>query len=452
MACSRYSDVLENLVIDLPQQLHVNFVDLKGIAVLAKSDRLQILCSGARRRCSNSPGSTNLTGQEIPMDARTVNNLPPTATHGAVCCLMAIELSKKSWIVAVNTPLSDKISNHTVKGWKELLELIDKIRSRVGRELKRPAEFISCYEAGYDGFRLHRLLEENGVRNYVIDPASVQVDRCARRVKTDNVDVTKLLRSLMAYLRGEPKVWSVVRVPSVTEEDDRRLHRERDRLINERVQHVNRIKGLCAVHGIYDYEPLRPNRLARLEQLRAAGKRELPPRVKAEIARELQRLELVLNMIKTIETERDAIASAGKSSTHANAKKIQNLTRLKSIGPEIGTTLVGEVFYRQFNNRQQLGSYVGLTPSHFQSGPLSRDQGISKAGNPKARTVMIELAWLWLRHQPNSPLSIWFRERVGTAKGRIRRIAIVAVARKLLIALWRYLETGVVPTATVLKV
>lgn len=225
-----------------------------------------------------------------------------------------------------------------------------------------------------------------------------------------------------------------------------------DSLSARRAYIGNRIKGLCAVHGIYDYEPLRPNRLARLEQLRAAGKRELPPRVKAEIARELQRLELVLNMIKTIEAERDAIASAGKSSTHANAKKIQNLTRLKSIGPEIGTTLVGEVFYRQFNNRQQLGSYVGLTPSHFQSGPLSRDQGISKAGNPKARTVMIELAWLWLRHQPNSPLSIWFRERVGTAKGRIRRIAIVAVARKLLIALWRYLETGVVPTATVLKV
>ena len=188
----------------------------------------------------------------------------------------------------------------------------------------------------------------------------------------------------MAYLRGEPKVWSVVRVPSVAEEDDRRLHRERNRLINERVQHVNRIKGLCAVHGIYDYEPLRPNRLARLEQLRAADGCELPPRFKAEIMRELQRLELVLNMIKTLEAERDAIASAGKSSTHANAKKIQDLIRLKSVGPEIGTTLVSEVFYRQFNNRQQLGSYVGLTPSHLQSGSSSRDQGISKAGNPKA--------------------------------------------------------------------
>jgi transposase len=243
------------------------------------------------------------------MDARTVNNLPPAATHdGVVRCLIAIELSKRSWIVAVNTPLSDKISNHTVKGWEELLELIDKIRTRVGRELKRPVEVVSCYEAGYDGFWIHRLLEDNGVRNCVIDPASLQVDRRARRVKTDNVDVTKLLRSLMAYLRGEPKVWSVVRVPTLAEEDDRRLHRERDRLINERVQHVNRIKGLCAVHGIYHYEPLRLDRMKRLEQLRTGDKRELPPRVKAEIRRELQRLELVLQMTKAIEKERNAVA------------------------------------------------------------------------------------------------------------------------------------------------
>ena len=385
------------------------------------------------------------------MDAKTVNNLPPTATHGAVCCLMAIELSKKSWIVAVNTPLSDKISNHTVKGWKELLELIDKIRSRIGRELKRPAEFISCYEAGYDGFWLHRLLEENGVRNYVIDPASLQVDRRARRVKTDNVDVTKLLRSLMAYLRGEPKVWSVVRVPTVAEEDDRRLHRERDRLINERVQHVNRIKGLCAVHGVYHYEPLRLDRMKRLEQLRTGDERELPARVKAEIRRELRRLELVLQMIKVIEKERNAMALGKATSTYGNANKVQQLVKIGSIGPEIATVLVGEVFYRRFNNRQQVGSYVGLTPSHFQSGASSRDQGISKAGNPKARTIMLELAWFWIRYQPNSPLTIWFRERVGTAKGRIRRIAIVAMARKLLIALWRYVETGVVPTGAKLK-
>lgn len=342
------------------------------------------------------------------MEARTVNNIAPAASHDETArCLLAIELSKKSWIVAVNTPLSDKIGRHTLQAcdWKGLLELIARIRTRVIQALNRPVEAISCYEAGYDGFWLHRLLEAHGVRNYVIDPASVQVDRRARRVKTDKIDVGRLLRSLMAYLRGEPKVWSVVHVPSVVEEDDRRLHRERDRLINERVQHVNRIKGLCAVHGIYDYEPLRPNRLARLEQMRTADGRELPARFKAEIVRELQRLELVLTMIRTIEAERDALVSAGKSSTHANAKKIRNLIKLKSIGAEIGTTLVGEVFYRQFDNRRQLGSYVGLTPSHFQSGPMSRDQGISKAGNPKARTIMIELAWLWLRHQPDSPLS-----------------------------------------------
>src|SRR5215475_12264888 len=386
------------------------------------------------------------------MDARTVNNLPPAATHdGAVRCLMTIELSKKSWIVAVNTPLSDKISKYTVKGWNGLLEVIGKIRARVGRELQRPVEVVSCYEAGYDGFWLHRLLEENGVRNFVIDPASLQVDRRARRVKTDNVDVTKLLRSLMAYLRGEPKVWSVVRVPTVAEEDDRRLHRERDRLINERVQHVNRIKGLCAIHGVYHYEPLRSDRMKRLEQLRTGDERELPPRVKAEIRRELHRLELVLQMIKTIEKERNAMALGRAPSTYGNANKVQQLVKIGSIGPEIATVLVGEVFYRQFNNRQQVGSYVGLTPSHFQSGPSSRDQGISKAGNPKARTIMLELAWFWVRYQPNSALTIWFRERVGTAKGRIRRIAIVAMARKLLIALWRYVETGMVPTGAKLK-
>jgi len=389
------------------------------------------------------------------MEARTVNNLPPAGTHDdAIYCVLAIELSKKSWIVAVNTPLLDKISRHTLKpgDGKELLDLCERIRTRVARETKKRVEMVSCYEAGYDGFWLHRLLEGHDVRNHVIDPASLQVDRRARRAKTDRVDAERLLRSLMAYLRGEPKVWSVVRVPSVAEEDDRRLHRERGRLINERIQHVNRIKGLLAIHGIYDYQPLRRDRTQRLERLRTADGRTLPPRLEAEILRELQRLELVIGMIKTIEAERDAIASANTETECRGAKKVQHLAKIKSIGPEFATTLVGEVFYRSFDNRKQLASYVGLTPAHFQSGAMCRDQGISKAGNAKARTVMIELAWLWLRHQPDSPLSVWFRDRVGKLKGRIRRIAIVAVARKLLIALWRYLETGLVPEGAALKV
>jgi transposase len=254
----------------------------------------------------------------------------------------------------------------------------------------------------------------------------------------------------MAYLRGEPKVWSVVRVPSVAEEDARRLHRERDRLVGERVQHVNRIKGLCAIHGIYDYEPLRQDRLARLEGLRTAQGEELPARVKAEMGRQLQRLELVLEMIRALEAERDAIVTDA-APAQLNADKIRRLNELRALGPEISTVLVGEVFYRSFNNRRQLGSYAGLPPSPFASGPTAREQGISKAGNSKARKTMIELAWLWLRYQPDSTLSIWFRDRVGTMKGRIRRITIVAMARKLLVALWRYLETGLIPQGAVLK-
>jgi transposase len=387
------------------------------------------------------------------MDVRTVNNLPPAASHDeTVRCLLAIELSKKSWLVAVNTPLSDRISRYTLKGcdWQELLKLIERIVTRVARELGRPVKVVSCYEAGYDGFWLHRLLEARGIHNHLIDPASVQVDRRARRAKTDGVDAERLLRSLMAYLRGEPKVWSVVRVPSVAEEDDRRLHRERHRRINQRIQHVNRCKALCAIHGIYDYEPLRSNRIARLEQLRTADGHELPLRVKAEIRRELQSLELVLGMITTLEAERNAIALQ-KRTTHVNARKIQDLVKLKSIGPEFATVLTGEVFYRSFDNRRQVASYAGLTPSPFQSGSMDRDQGISKAGNSKLRTTMIELAWSWVRYQPDSALSVWFNQRVGGLKGRIRRITIVALARKLLIALWRYLDAGIVPTGAVLK-
>ena len=386
------------------------------------------------------------------MTARTISNLPAAMHVDTARCLFAIELSKQNWVIGFITPLSAKISRRILSGgdWKGLLDLIEEVRARVSRETGRTVDVISCYEAGYDGFWLHRLLEAHGIRNHVIDPASLQTDRRARQVKTDRIDTERLLRSLMAYLRGEPKVWSVVRVPSVAEEDARRLHRERHRLVSERVQHVNRIKGLCALHGIYDYQPLRPQAMARLEQLRTAQGILLPPRLKSEIKRELQRLELVVEMIATLEAERDAIVE-DDASTHVNAKKIQNLHQLKAIGPEFAAVLVGEIFHRDFNNRRQLASYVGYAPSPFQSGNVAHDQGISKAGNRKGRTTGIELAWLWLRYQPDSDLSVWFRTRVGTTKGRIRRIAIVALARKLLVALWRYLETGLVPRGAVLK-
>ncbi len=386
------------------------------------------------------------------MEVRVVSTPSAGADNEPVHCYVAIELSKSSWIVGFQTPLTNKTSQYQVKACdaNALLELIERIRTRVARELRRPIEVMSCYEAGYDGFWLHRVLKAHGIHNHVLDPASLQVNRRARRAKTDRIDADRMVRALIRYLRGEPEACSVVRVPSVEQEDAKRLHRERRRLIAERVQHVNRIKGLCATQGIYHYAPLRKDRLARLDDLRTGDGRALPTRLKAEIARELKRLEVLLEMIATVETERDVILTSA-ASTHLNAGKIKMLAKLKAIGPEFATTLVGEVFYREFANRRKLGSYVGLGSSPFCSGSLDRDQGISKAGNPTARSMMIELAWTWLRYQPGSALSIWFRERVGNLKGRPRRIAIVAMARKLLVALWRYLQTGLVPTGALLK-
>jgi transposase len=242
-----------------------------------------------------------------------------------------------------------------------------------------------------------------------------------------------------------------VRGPAPADEDARRTHRERQNLLKERGRHVNRIKGLCAQQGIHGYEPIRPDRHERLAALATGDGRPLPPRLRAEIGRELRRLELILEQIGEVEAERGAAAREEAGDGAARAARITALARLKGIGPETATVLGNEVFYRRFANRRQLAAYVGLAPSPYRSGGFSRDQGISRAGNPRARTAVVELAWLWLRNQPGSPLSAWFVRRVGGLKGRIKRIMVVALARKLLLALWRYLETGLVPEGAVLK-
>ena len=279
-----------------------------------------------------------------------------------------------------------------------------------------------------------------------MDPASLQVDRRARRVKTDAIDVEALLRTLIAWSRGEIRVCRMVRVPTVAEEDARRLHRERKRLVAERIAHVNRMKSLLALHGVGDYQPLRSDRHTRLEGLVGADGCALPPQVQRELERELARLELVMAQIAEVETARDAVVTTTARPEDDRFRLIiANLTRPRGIGPEIATVLVREIFYRCFGNRRQVASYAGLTPSPYASGGTSCDQGISKAGNALVRTTMIELAWLWLRYQSDSALSRWFRERAGKTAGRIRRIMIVAVARKLLVVLWRYVNGGLVP-------
>ena len=243
------------------------------------------------------------------MEVRLENTASATTNNDPAHCFVAIELSKSSWVLGFQTPLAKQTSRYQVKACdaKALLELIERVRSRMARELGRPVEVMSCYEAGYDGFWLHRVLEAHGIHNHVLDPASLQVNRRARRPKTDRIDADRMVRALIRHLRGEPEACSVIRVPSPEQEDARRLHRERDRLIAERVAHVNRVKGLCATQGIYDYEPLRSDRLKRLEKLRTGDGRALAPRLKAEIVREIKRLEIVLEMISTVEAERDAI-------------------------------------------------------------------------------------------------------------------------------------------------
>jgi transposase len=300
-----------------------------------------------------------------------------------------------------------------------------------------------------DGHWLHRWLTDNGITNYEIDASSIEVNRRARRAKTDRIDLAQLMRSFMAYLRGEPGVCSMVRVPTPEDEDRKRRTRERERLLKERTAHSNRIKGLLHGQGIGKVMPLKGSFLSDLDQMRTGDGRVLPACLKNEIRREHERLLLVHKQIKALE-------AANIAAHHAPAKgsveaKVVQLAQLRAVGPQIAQVLANEVFYRDFKNRRQVGSCVGLTDTPYDSGQSHRQQGISKAGNRRARTVAIELAWLWLRHQPDSELSQWFRERVGNVKGRIRKIAIVALARKLMVALWRYLETGLVPSGAVMR-
>ncbi len=365
---------------------------------------------------------------EIPAMAAATAALEQPAT-----VFVALELSKARWLVGLHSPLADKISRHSVAGGdsRALMELIVRARRRAEAQLARPVAVVSCSEAGYDGFWLHRLLRAEGVESHVMDPASLPVDRRARRAKTDRIDLGILLRALMAWHRGEKQVCRMVHVPSPEDEDRRRRSRERARLIRERVQHIGRIKGLLMTQGIRKFEPARRDWSERLSGLRCGDGRPVPPALEAEIERECRRLWLVIDMIKAVETERDEAAAPEAAGQAAR------LTRFAGIGPVSAHVLVDEVFHRDFANRREVASFFGLASSPYRSGSVQRDQGISRAGNPRARRVAIELAWLWLRHQPGSGLSRWFHDRVGATRGRFRRIMLVALARKLMVALWR---------------
>jgi transposase len=380
---------------------------------------------------------------------RTDHTDAPAASDYSTIYIV-FELSKSKWQLGVMMPGAEKMSRYRIGGGDlaALSCLQAKVRGKA-EQLGKPVRILSCYEAGLDGHWLHRWLTDNGIVNYEVDASSIEVNRRARRAKTDRIDLAQLMRAFLAYLRGEPGVCSMVRVPTAEDEDRKRRTRERERLVNERTAHSNRIKGLLHGQGIRDAMPLKPGFLSDLDQMRTGDGRALPSRLQTEIRREHERLLLVCKQIKALEAENiTLLRKPAKGSVEAKAVL---LAQLKAIGPHIAQVLANEVFYRDFKNRRQVGSCFGLTDTPYDSGDSRRQQGISKAGNHRARVIAIELAWLWLRHQPGSELSGWFRQRVGEVKGRIRKIAIVALARKLVVALWRYLETGLVPSGAVLR-
>ena len=365
---------------------------------------------------------------------------------------VSLELSRSNWLVTSLSPgKGEKMSKHSITAGDVagLLKLFADLKRKAMARTGQSYPIIKIQEAGLDGFWLHRALQQEGIESHVVDPASIATPRRRRRAKTDRLDGETLLRALLAYKRGEPRVCAMVVAPSPEEEDRRRLCRERRTLIDERIAHVNRIKGLLFAQGISGYAPLRRDRRARLEALRTGDGRALPSYLKTQISRELDRLELLLDQIKAVEAEQDALlAAAGKGAgEQAAPDPVTMLLALKGMGANFTAVLWSEAFYRQFSNRRQLAAYAGLAPTPWRSGSIEQEQGVSKAGNPRLRSTMIQLAWLWLRHQGQSALARWFKAH----SQRGRKTAIVALARKLLVALWKYVTAGVVIEGAVMK-
>lgn len=354
---------------------------------------------------------------------------------------LAFELSQKQWKLGFTIGIAQRPRIRNIMA-RDLQALEHEIRTAKKRfELPGDAPVLSCYEAGRDGFWIHRYLETYGIQNLVVDPASIEVSRRARRRKTDKLDVNKLLAMLIRYHSGERKVWRVVHVPSRQAEDARQLHRELLSLKTERTRHINRIKGLLISQGVS--VSVKANFPDLLESIRLWDGSRLPEALGMRLQREYQRWFFVNQQIDQLRAQREELL---KTSQLPSVEQVRQLMRLKGIGVNSAWLFVMEFFsWRAFRNRREVGACAGLTNAPYQSGDTSKDQGIEKAGNRFIRAMAIEIAWSWLRYQPESKLSQWYQQRFGQGNSRLRKIGIVALARKLLIALWRYLETGTVP-------
>jgi transposase len=359
---------------------------------------------------------------------------------------VAFELANNTWKMACSDGI--KLRHVTVSagdlaqvqgaiiGVKRHFGMGDKVRT------------VSCYEAGRDGFWLHRYLHSCGIDNVVVDSASLEVNRRLRRAKTDRVDAGKLLSMLIRYHGGEKQLWKVVRVPSREDEDARHLHRELEALKRERTRYRNRIHGILIQQGLRINNPSKEKFVQELDLMRTWDGRKLPAEMKVRLARVHERLRLVEDQISTLVKEK----MQRLKEEDARMSQVAQLLRLPGIGPVSSWTFVMEFFgWRRFRNRREVAALAGLTPTPYDSGTRMREQGISKAGNRRVRALAIEIAWAWLRYQPRSKLSRWFLERFAAGGSRMRRIGIVALARRLLIDLWRFLEHGVVPEGAEVK-
>ncbi len=355
---------------------------------------------------------------------------------------MALELGEKTWKMGFSRGVAEKPRLREVPA-RDIEAVKREIAAAKERfKLPRDARVASCYEAGRDGFWVHRFLLSIHAENLVVDSSSIQVNRRKRRAKTDRLDAQQLVKMLARWCQGEEGVWSVVEVPSVQDEDARQLHRELETLRHEQTAHVNRIRGLLSSVGVTVAIDRRlPKRLA---EVRLWDGSPLPAEMHQRLLREFERMQVVNRQIRQLEAER--VKRIRKGETNGNVAKVRKLLRLKGLGMNSTWLYVHEVFgWRHVHNRRELASLVGLVPTPYRSGEEDYEQGISKAGNRRMRALAVEIAWVWLRYQPQNELSRWYMRRFGHGNRRVRRIGIVGLARKLLVALWKYLETNLVP-------
>ena len=378
--------------------------------------------------------------------AATTRSFDPTAFENTL--LVSFELGEGRWSLTFTSGFGEQVLRRSVRSRdrEAVVRVMEAMKERF--VLSSGCRVVSCYEAGRDGFWLHRFLESQGIENLVVDSSSIEVSRRRRRAKTDRLDGESLLDLLLRHQgRSRKKVWSVVRVPTVKQEDRRHLHRELTSAKKDRTRVTNRMKGLLANHGLtLDLKKDVPAQLAAFRQWDGSP---LPAGLQARLAREWERVQFYTGLIERLEAERRDLLRRAEDPV---IEKALQLNTLRGIGVNSSWLYVMELFgWRELRNRREVGSIVGLAPTPHDSGQSERERGMSKAGNRHVRAMAIEIAWGWLRFQPNSELSKWYQRRFGSGSKRVRKIGIVALARKLMVELWRFLETGVIPEGAELK-